>query len=81
MYLLVSTIVKVMTQLQMLYSCWIKILLLPQSLYWLLGFGTNHNCDAIELKVGNEIVVQQKSAKLLGITFDDISSLGGLVGL
>ena len=30
-----------------LYSCWlggwIKILLLPQSLVWLLGFGANHS--------------------------------------
>ena len=40
-----------MTQFQMLYSYWldqllvgwIRILLLPQSLVWLLGFGANHS--------------------------------------
>ena len=40
-----------MTQLQMLYSCWLdqllvgylKLSLLPQSLVWVLGFGTNHS--------------------------------------
>ena len=64
---LVTTILKVMIQFQMLYSCWldqllnswISLLLLPQSLVWLLGFGANHsllffvqhfakkNCDLI----------------------------------
>ena len=37
-YSLVNTILKVMTQLQMLYSYW-----LDQLLVWLLGFGANHS--------------------------------------
>ena len=46
-----NILLKVVAQLQMLYSCWldqlldgwIEVLPLPQSLVWLFGFGANHS--------------------------------------
>ena len=47
-YSLVSTILKVMTQLQMLYSFWLDKEIAPPTIFSLvLGFGANHSLSFI----------------------------------